>query len=529
MTSNGMPAFPAPSFLWTLFGGMLAATILLTPLVMRLAWKKGVVDRGGHRKIHNRPIPLLGGLAIASPFLVLCAVGAGAGYFAVRYWQWLFRFDPRLFQFMLSLAEMRETLLLLVLGGAGIVALGIGDDARGIRARYKLLGQVVLATAICGLGGSLEQIRIPLVGTVELGKTLGFLVSVLWIVGLVNAVNLIDGMDGLATGVALIGCAALAILGLLSGNSLAAIVCTALAGGLVGFLFFNFHPAKVFLGDTGSMFLGFVLGTVTLMGSHRSDVAIIILGPMLALSFPVFETLISMFRRFVQGVPVFASDNRHTHHRLMAKGYSQRQAVLILYMVTFLLAGAAVASQLIPSDSSWVFVPLGVAIATLVWVIWLADYFEPMLLGRIFRYRGRNRVLNALAGYSSLALGAHTETSERNEILNLCRQEMRLCYLAAWFESGETLIASSGAARVPQANPKGFDPTERLRVKTNRGNAIIVGYQFQDENPADFDRRAVPAWLARVFENADIRPPQGPNVNWAMMPTRGSGQNRLPQ
>jgi UDP-GlcNAc:undecaprenyl-phosphate/decaprenyl-phosphate GlcNAc-1-phosphate transferase len=498
MTSDGIQVFPSPSLLWTLVGTMLAATLLLTPAVMALARRKGVVDSGGHRRIHQKPIPLMGGLAIASPFLLLCALGAAAGYFAFHHWQWLFRRDPRLFQFMFSVAEMRDTLLLIALGGAGIVMLGVVDDARGLRARYKLLGQVVVAVLVCALGGSLDQVHVPFVGDVLLGPMLGFLVSVLWIVGLVNAVNLIDGMDGLATGVTLIGAGALAFLGFFSDNTIVAITCAALSGSLLAFLFYNFHPAKIFLGDTGSMFLGFVLGAITLTGSHRSDTALIILGPLLALSFPVFETLISMVRRFVRGMPIFAGDDRHTHHRLIAKGYSQRQAVLILYTVTFLLAGAAVASQFIP-PGPWEFAPLAIAVLTFAWIIWLADYFEPALLGRVFRYRGRNRLLDALARYAGLALGAHSDAEARSEVLGICRQEMRLFFLSARFESSGTIIASSGTRGEA-------DASKVLRVKTNLGQTIVVEYQFDSAQPDDFDSRAVPAFLARVFENADIRP-----------------------
>jgi len=219
-----------------------------------------------------------------------------------------------------------------------ILGLGLLDDIRGMRARYKFLGQIAVAVFICATGHVLQGFYIPFIGGFPLSPQLGVIFSLLWIVGMINAFNLIDGLDGLAAGIALIASVALVVLGMITGNTMIALICLPLAGSLAAFLLFNSHPARIFLGDTGSMFLGYILATVTLMGTYKSETFAIILGPALTLSFPIFETLVSMARRFVRGVPIFSGDGHHTHHRLLRKGFSKRQVVLILYGVTLLLA-----------------------------------------------------------------------------------------------------------------------------------------------------------------------------------------------
>jgi UDP-GlcNAc:undecaprenyl-phosphate GlcNAc-1-phosphate transferase len=495
---------------WALFLGGMAATAALTPLVMRLAPRIGAVDRGGHRKVYEGAMPLLGGVAIAVPLLVLCAAATVAGFLTIHNWPWVLRNLPGRFDFLMSLAAMRENFAALAVGGLGIVALGVVDDVRGLRARYKLLGQVIVALFVCSTGHLISGISIPWIGDVRFGGMASTLITVLWIAGLINAFNLIDGLDGLASGIALIASAALAWMGVVTGNVFVVLLSTLLAGSLAAFLVYNFNPARIFLGDTGSMFLGFVLATATLTGQYRSEAALIVLAPLLALSFPIFETLVSMLRRFIRGVPIFAGDSHHTHHRLLRKGYSQRQVVLTLYAVSLLLGGAAVSIQAIPGESAWRWAPWVVAAGTLGWISWLAGYLRPTAFEKAMRRRRRNAILGALARYAALSLGYKAGAAERRAILDLCRAELRLCFLGAWFEGAQSLIASSGEASKDDTRLDGFDPVERLRLQSSSGHALVVHYQF-DHKPDELERRDVTACLARIFEHAAVRPP-GANI-----------------
>jgi len=221
--------------------------------MMSLARRVGIVDRGCHRSIHSGVVPLLGGLAIALPFLALVLLVSLSG--------------------MLPMdgAFNAEFLPVFLIGCAAVLALGIVDDFRPLTARTKLLFQVLIAIFVCLSGLSLDRIFVPFFGIVNLPPTLATALAVAWIVGIINSVNLIDGMDGLATGVCLIASLGIAVLAALSGNLGVACLCLALSAGLGGFLLFNFHPARIFLGDTGSMFLGFVIAVFAILAPTGSS------------------------------------------------------------------------------------------------------------------------------------------------------------------------------------------------------------------------------------------------------------------
>jgi UDP-GlcNAc:undecaprenyl-phosphate GlcNAc-1-phosphate transferase len=298
---------------------LLAAVVsyLLTPLVLRLALRIGAVDQAGvtARKAHAEDIPRLGGLAIVGAFLVpmlaLRALDSSAGT--------IFFEDGRLAFGLLG-------------GGGAIALLGLYDDLAGASPKLKLLVQVSVACGAMALGFRIEHIDLPFV----LGRQLDLLVfpiTLLWIVGITNAVNLIDGLDGLAAGVAALGIAPLAIIAVDAGNVPLALVSVSLAGSLLGFLAHNFHPARIFMGDTGSMFVGFVLALVTIQSSHKSTAVVSLLVPVLVLGVPILDTLLTVFRRAWLGNPLFGADRGHIHHRLMDRGLSHRNTVLALYAV----------------------------------------------------------------------------------------------------------------------------------------------------------------------------------------------------
>ena len=504
-----------PTYL-LLFIAALSCTAMITPRVMRFARRVGAVDQGGYRKVYQGAMPLLGGLSIAGPFLGLCLVSAALGYLAITYWTSFARLSQAQFNAAMTLASWRQELFTLAVGGAAIVLLGLWDDMRGMRARYKLIGQILIALFICYSDYSLKQATLPLVDEITFNLWWSNLITVLWIVGLINAFNLIDGIDGLATGTAWIIFVGMALLAAINGDLFFTLIWTTLAGCALGFLFFNFNPARIFLGDTGSMFLGFVLSVGAMMGASKGEATVIVLTPLLALGFPIFEAAISMFRRFVRGVPLFAGDQQHTHHRLLSRGYTQRQTVLLLYGVTFLCMVAAVATQLVPSDTKAFLIPVALFFLVFAGVIWLAGYIPRLAAEPLIRRRQRNKVFLAFTRYVLLALNSNQRTVKLAEILEVARVQMRLSYLAAWLGKNSTLIASSSAlVSAAKAKPyasdepdkqgeqdkqaRGSDRIERLRVRTLGDQEIVIHFEFGQ--PVDeHERRDVTACLANLFQ-----------------------------
>lgn len=303
----------------------LACAVILTPSVRTLARTYGLVDSAtSSRNIHTIPVPRIGGLAIVAaffaPFVSLLFVDSSVAL--------IFRSENKL-------------ILGLILGGVAITGLGLFDDLRGATAKSKLSVQVLVAIALYFCGFKIGSISLPLLGTVPLGP-LALPLTVAWIVGVTNAVNLIDGLDGLAGGVALIAVVTNFILALTQGNVILAVMMACLAGSLLGFLLFNFNPASIFMGDTGSMFLGFVLAAVSLITSTKSGTAVSLLVPIIALGLPITDAMLAMARRTLMGRPMFSADKDHIHHQVMRMAASnQRRAVSILYLTATTCAACA--------------------------------------------------------------------------------------------------------------------------------------------------------------------------------------------
>jgi len=326
----------------------MGVTWMVTPLVIRLAESLGAVDLPGGRRLHARPTPRIGGLAVFLGFIAGLAVAA---YFTGSLWSL-----PRVAVYWRGMVAA-ATFLLLV---------GAVDDVRGVSFRGKFAAQIVAAAAVWWCGFRIELVSNPFGGTIDLG-VLSFPVTVLWIVAITNAVNLIDGLDGLAAGIALMTTATVAGVAGVRGEFGVAAASLALAGSLVGFLRFNFSPARIFLGDSGSLFLGFVLAVTSVRGSQKGATAVAILAPLLVLGLPLLDTGLAIVRRLyrltlrgrrtghalryvVRNLDhVFLPDREHIHHRLLDLGYSHRTAVLMLYGVGVLFAGSAFASVLFQS------------------------------------------------------------------------------------------------------------------------------------------------------------------------------------
>jgi len=298
--------------------------LALTPAVRWAAHHFGLVDAPTEaRKVHDRPIPRLGGIAIAVAFFVPI-VG-------------LFFWDNDV-----SDAYLGDVSRVIGLfgGSAVVVLLGLSDDLLDLRPRTKLAVQFVVAVAVYFLGYQIGTVANPFGAPFVLGW-LSMPVTVLWIVGVMNAVNLIDGLDGLASGVSLFTVLTLFVLALVNGNVVVALTSAALAGALIGFLRYNFNPASIFMGDSGSLFLGYILATTAISGSAKSSTVVALGIPLLALGLPLLDTSIAIVRRFLAGRPIFGSDRGHIHHRLLDRGLSHRQVVLVLYGVCLLFTGLA--------------------------------------------------------------------------------------------------------------------------------------------------------------------------------------------
>ena len=232
----------------------------------------------------------------------------------------------------------------------GIIILGITcyiDDVKGIPSLVKLLAQIFAAIIVIASGIRIENFTLPFTDNkIIINEVFSYILTIGWIVGITNAINLIDGLDGLSSGVCLISCLSLLIIFSLNASPiLATVLITALAGAIVGFLPFNFSPAKTFIGDTGSNFMGFSLSIISILGVAKTYTAIVIIAPIIVLALPIFDTIFAIIRRIIKGKSIKAvlkPDKGHLHHRLMQKGYTQKQAVLIMYGITAILGMFAI-------------------------------------------------------------------------------------------------------------------------------------------------------------------------------------------
>lgn len=324
------------------FAIAVAISLVLTPLAGRVAYRIGAVDYPGENKIHLGAVPRLGGLAI---YLAI----AGTLLLALHW-------DRPVFQ--LYFQQMRG----FYLGGMVILALGIYDDTKGSKAPMKLICQGLAALVLYAHGVRIEVLTNPFGHAVSLGP-LSLPLTILWVVALVNAFNLLDGLDGLAAGSACIAAAAIFAVALHDHRVEVAILMVVLAGACAGFLRYNFFPAKIFMGDTGSMFIGFVLATISVMEARKATTALALMIPLAALSLPVLDTFLAIVRRAAKRKNVFRGDREHLHHRLLHLGISQKQAVLLLYYVNVCFAIMAFMMVVVPRQYALLLV--------VVLVLWL--------------------------------------------------------------------------------------------------------------------------------------------------------------
>jgi UDP-GlcNAc:undecaprenyl-phosphate GlcNAc-1-phosphate transferase len=295
--------------------------LVVTPLVMKFAIKIGAVDKPNQRKVHTKLMPRLGGLAIF--------IGVIAGYFVSGLYN--------------------EKMTGIITGAILIVILGILDDKYELSAKKKLLVQILAAAVVVSTGLTIDFIQIPFFAKFDLGLW-AYPITILWIVGITNAINLIDGLDGLAAGISIIGITTIAIMAGAYNKVMILTIAVILIGSILAFLFYNFHPAKIFMGDTGALFLGYSISILSLLGLYKSVTLFSFIVPIIILGVPIFDTFFAIIRRLVNKVPISSPDKSHFHHRLMAIGLSHRQTVLVIYGFGIIFA---ISALLLKSSTLW--------------------------------------------------------------------------------------------------------------------------------------------------------------------------------
>ena len=292
------------------FGLSLAISMVATPWAKKISFKLGAIDYPKDRGIHKKPMPRMGGIAIVLGFMVTVLILIG----------------------FVEEIEMRQ-FGGLIAGSLIIAVLGMVDDVKNLRASFKLAVQIIAALVVVFSGVRIHIVLWPVTAYLQ---TFSIPITMIWIIGVTNAVNLIDGMDGLAAGVSSIAALSLMVLCIMTGSEAAVVLTAALAGACLGFLPRNFNPAEIFMGDTGATFLGFVLAVTSIMGVFKGYAILAVVLAILCLGLPIFDTLFAMGRRIANHRPIMQADRGHLHHRLIDKGYSQRQAVIILYGISLI-------------------------------------------------------------------------------------------------------------------------------------------------------------------------------------------------
>jgi len=307
-------------------------SLAMTPVSIMIANRAGALDvPRDNRRMHKTPIPRLGGIAIFVSFCVSVLILReliNAGYISDQ-----------------DIPTLLDKLQAILISGLLVFALGVADDVKGLRPRYKLLGQIGCAALAFALG-----IRIPAVtvfgwhfaNETGAGMFVSFIVTVIWLVAITNMINLIDGQDGLAAGVVGIAALAIAYSAYINGYPAAAFAMAVIAGSALGFLPFNFYPAKVFMGDCGAMFLGFALASVAIISPAKGATVVAIIAPVLVLGVPLFDIAFAMVRRVLRRQSIFEPDKDHLHHQLSRIGIGQRRAALMLYGISGVMGIAAI-------------------------------------------------------------------------------------------------------------------------------------------------------------------------------------------
>jgi UDP-GlcNAc:undecaprenyl-phosphate GlcNAc-1-phosphate transferase len=387
------------TYLCVYLGSVLLA-LVITPVVIWLARRVNAVDLPGVRKVHVKPISHIGGVAIFLSMMCLII--------------------PVLFLSNVigdAFRGILPQLTVLLSATAFIFLVGLIDDIKGLRARIKFLAQIAAALVVCAVGVRIKSVAIADWLTLDFGW-FSWPLTLLWIVGITNAVNLSDGLDGLAAGISAVACGVIAVFAVYSGQVIMAVLMLALLGSLTGFLFYNFNPAKIFMGDSGSMFLGFTIASSSVMCATKSSALVGLALPVLVLGIPIFDTLFSMLRRFLERRSMFAPDRSHFHHRLLDLGLKQRHAVIVIYAVTLLAAGLGMFMMVTRNSSSLI-----------VFICIL------LLLLLVFRVVGSVRLRETIAGLKQKYTVTHQIKEEVRSFESLQLLFRRVQTLEQWWQA----------------------------------------------------------------------------------------------
>ncbi len=290
------------------FASAFAVSIVMTPVAKTISIKAGAIDYPKDRGMHKKPMPRMGGIAIVCGFLITVLM-----------------ISP-----FIDEIETKKLIGLLV-GSVIIAVLGAFDDIKNLSAKFKLAVQIIAALVVIFSGVRIQFVIWPFTATFN---ALSAPFTLIWIIGVTNAVNLIDGLDGLAAGVSSIAALSIMVLCILTGSETAVVLMAALAGACIGFLPRNFNPAEIFMGDTGATFIGFVLSVTSIIGVFKGYTILALVVSVFCLGLPIFDTLFAMGRRVINHKPIMQADRGHLHHRLIDRGYSQKQAVVTLYILS---------------------------------------------------------------------------------------------------------------------------------------------------------------------------------------------------
>jgi len=321
------------------FASAFAISIVMTPVAKTLSMKVGAIDYPKDRGMHKKPMPRMGGVAIVCGFIITVLMIS----------PFVNEIEPK-------------KLIGLLLGAIIIAVLGAFDDVKNLSAKFKLVVQIIAALIVIFSGIRIEFVIWPFTATF---KALSAPFTLVWIIGVTNAVNLIDGLDGLAAGVSSIAALSIMVLCILTGSETAVVLMAALAGACIGFLPRNFNPAEIFMGDTGATFIGFVLSVTSILGLFKGYTILALVVSVFCLGLPIFDTLFAMGRRIVQHKPIMQADRGHLHHRLIDRGYSQKQAVVTLYILSIACGLLAIAIS-VRDIRVFLIVVLTVAVLSLV-------------------------------------------------------------------------------------------------------------------------------------------------------------------
>lgn len=325
-------------------------SFLITPFVKKFAVRIKAIDvPKDERRVHNKPIPLLGGLSIYITFVIVLILKKGP----ITYEQ-----------------------IGVILGATIIVIGGIIDDLKGLKPWQKLIFQLSSAIILIIFGLRIKLITNPF-SKADSFINMGYLslpITIIWVIGITNALNLIDGLDGLAAGITLIAALTILLIAILYNREEAAYMTAILSGAVFGFLPYNFNPASIFMGDTGSQLLGFLLAAISIEGAIKSAAIFSIAVPILAIGLPIYDTLFAMVRRKVNGKPIMEADRGHLHHRLLDMGLTQKQVVIIMYLISAILGGISIIAMKLSSNRSYFL--LAVVLIIIVILAWKCGFFK---------------------------------------------------------------------------------------------------------------------------------------------------------